>query len=128
MNQVGLGLEREVNSTSKHQGGQEDVDPSPTWEAEVQTLSNPELGSPRLSPESHNSAQFDPSLALCVQCKDCWPISASTMVSKKRLREDFGRFGRNLRPRHLCGFFSKVDIGQNQKGNSIVEEDYQAHA
>ena len=82
MNQVGLGLEREVNSTNKHQEGQEDVDPSPTREAEVQTLSNPELGSLRLSPESHNSAQFDPSLASCGQCKDCWPLSTSTFEEK----------------------------------------------
>ena len=66
MNQVGLGLEREVNSTNRHQIGQEDVNLTPTREAEVQTLSNPELGSLRLSPESHNSAQFDPGPASCV--------------------------------------------------------------
>lgn len=36
INQVGLGLEREVNSMSCHQGGQEDLDPSPTREVGIQ--------------------------------------------------------------------------------------------
>lgn len=125
MNQMGLGLVRAVNSVSNHQGGQEDLDLGLTWEDGFRPFSNSKLGSLRLGPTSSNSIQSDPGPLSCLQCNDCWPTTATSEGSKKRLRKDFGRFGRNLRQCLLCGFFSKVDIGHNHKSNTDTKEEDQ---
>ena len=81
---------------------------------EPQTQSDPDAESLGPGLPSPLSTQSDLGLRLSIQ---------SGQYSKKRLRKEFNRFGRNLRQRLLCGFFVKKGNGSDQSFNEEVKEE-----
>ena len=86
---------------------------------EPQTQSDPEAESLGPGIPSPLSTQSDPGPRLSIQ---------SSQYSKKRLRKEFNRFGRNLRQRLLCGFFAKRGNGSDQNFNEEVREEFSSPA
>ncbi|KAF3960877.1 hypothetical protein CMV_014442 [Castanea mollissima] len=76
-----------------------------------------------VSPESvsptHSESHFNPFPLNSNQRDVVWNASAESMVegstSKKRIRREFGRLGRNIKQRIFCGFFQREE-GRDDQG------------
>ena len=109
-----LGLDGGLATTSVLDSPNDSLGPHQAFEVEPQTQSDPEAESLGLGLPSPLSTQSDPGPRLSIQ---------SGQYSKKRLRKEFNRFGRNLRQRLLCGFFAKRGNGSDQSFNEEVKEE-----
>ena len=68
-------------------------------------MSNKQPGPGPPSPRSANSDPYPLSEKQKEEIKDLNPTNSTTSgVSRKRFRVEFGRLGRNIRQRLLCGF------------------------
>lgn len=109
-----LGLNGGLDTNSVHYGPNDTLGPHQAFEVELQIQSHPEGKPFGPGPPSPISTQSDPGPRLSLQGSQC---------SKKRLRKEFSKFGRNLRQRMLCDFFTKRGNGSDQRFDDEVREE-----
>ena len=114
-----LGLDGGLATNSVLDSPNDSLGPHQAFEVEPQTQSDPEADSLGPGRPLPFSTQSDPGPRLSIQ---------SGQYSKKRLRKEFNRFGRNLRQRLLCGFFVKKGNGSDQSFNEEVREEISGSA
>lgn len=95
--------------------------PSPIWEGHISLALSLDVGLDNLNttgpfslgpgPTSPNSTCLDPLPILCLHNEDWWDpaVGNSSLIeaTRNRFRVEFGKLGRNIRQRLLCGFCVK---------------------
>ena len=111
-----LGLNGGLDATSVHKGPtlRDTLGPHQPLDMDLQTQKDPKADSFRPGPPSPMSTHSDPRPRTSFQ---------GVQSSKKILRKEFSRLGRNLRQRLLCGYFAMNGNGSDQRFNNELGEE-----